>query len=183
MRIHLPGPSGLRLVASRSSLSRVKANYEQLQAHAIALREAGRTYDDIATILGCTSRQASKMVREVLEANGGRARHPELAPLSNRVAGALIRLGIYTRADAVKFIRGGQAMRHRNIGAVAVREVCDWCGLELLQLGQISYCVRGQMDQEELVVDLQEKIRLAEQNLEQWKRNLASLRFEPRSSH
>jgi transcriptional regulator len=150
---------------------------EQVEALAVDLRRRGITYDEIAQAIGRTPQEARKIVGRALHAHKWQGRYPELRPLSGRAANALMRLGIYTRADAARLIRSGRACSYPGIGLAVVREVCAWCGLELIEAKPGRYCVKGQMDQEELVKELEEKIRVARENLRVWRRILAELQF------
>lgn len=150
---------------------------EQVEALAVDMRKRGITYDEIAQAISCTPWEARKIVGHALNAHKWQARYPELAPLSGRAANALMRLGIYTRTDAALLIRSGRACSYPGIGLAVVREVCLWCGLELMKTKHGRCCVKGQTDREELVEELKEKIRVAKANLQVWKRTLAELEF------
>jgi hypothetical protein len=150
---------------------------EQVEALAVELRQRGNTYDEIARAIGFTPLETRKIIGRVLKAQGWQARYPELAPLSGRAANALMRLGVYTRPDAARLILSGKACSYPGIGISVVREVSAWCGLELIEVKQGRYCVKGQMDREELVEDLKERIRMGEGSIECWKRTLAELAF------
>ena len=150
---------------------------EQVEALAVDMRKRGITYDEIAQAISCTPWEARKIVGHALNAHKWQARYPELAPLSGRAANALMRLGVYTKADAALLIHSGHARSYPGIGLAVFREVCAWCGLELIEAKQGRYGVKGQMDREELVEELKEKIRVAKANLQVWKRTLAELEF------
>ena len=150
---------------------------EQIEALAVDMRKRGATYYEIAQAIGHSPRMARKIVARVLNARGWQGRYPELATLSGRAANALMRLGVYSRPDAERLILSGRALRYPGLGPAIVRELCNWSGLELIEMKQYRYCVKGQMDREELVEDLKESIRLAESRLQLWKQTLAELEF------
>lgn len=154
----------------------MKSVSEQIEALAVDLRRRGVPYDEIATAIGYPPWQARKIVARALNAQKWQS-YPELALLSRRAATALMRLGVYTKTDAVRLILSGRAHRYPGIGRAVIHEICSWCGLELIELKQHRYCVKGQMDREELVADLEEKIRVAERNLKAWRQRLADLEF------
>lgn len=145
---------------------------EQVEMVAVDLRKGGATYDEIAQAIGCTPWEARKIAKRVLSAHKRQDRYLDLASLSSRAANVLIRLGIYTKPDAARLILTGRARSYRGLGRLVFRELCAWCGLELIEDRPGRYCVKGQMDQEELVEELKEKIRVAEENLQIWKENL-----------
>ena len=164
-------------VSKVSRFALMKRISEQLEALAVDLRKRRFTYDQIANAICCTPSQARRIVASALKARNWQGHYPELEPLSGRAAGALMRLGVYTKESATRLIRSGQAQRYAGIGVAVIREICAWCNLELVESNTSGYCVKGQMDQEELVQELNENIRLAEQNLREWRRTLAELEF------
>ena len=138
---------------------------EQIEARAVDLRKRGVPYHEIAEAIGSTPWETRKIVRRALNSQDWQARYPELAPLSGRAAGALMRVGVYTKPEAARLILSGRASCYPGMGIVSIREICAWCGLELIMAKPGQYCVKGQMEQEELVEELKEKIRLAERQV------------------
>jgi hypothetical protein len=155
----------------------VKAISEQMEALAVDLRDRGISYDRIAGEVGLTPVEARRIVARARRKRGWQGRYPDLAPLPQRAATALMRLGVYTRAEAKRLLLSGRACRYPGVGSRVIRDLCAWCELNLIEVKQCSYCVEGQADYEELIQDLKEKIGLAEANLKVWKAMLADLEF------
>ena len=139
---------------------------EQAVAQALKMWKNGISFDKIAEKICCNPKLARQIVKRAAQALCGPDRCPELVGLSNRAAHALFRLGICTKKDAERFMLSGQGSRHYGIGPVVIREVCGWCGLQLMELSPKGYTVKGQVDREQLIEDLHEQIRLAERSIQ-----------------
>ena len=153
---------------------------EQAEALALDLFRQGLRCEQIAEKINRTPLQTRRIISRLLESTW-ELRYPGLAGLPLRLASLLIHAGIYTKKEAAEMIRSGAALCYNGIGPKALAELCEWCGIRLIECHAGGhYWVEGQVDLHELRSELEEKISVAQQNILAWQQALSQLQsWEP----
>lgn len=151
---------------------------KQEQTLTVGLYRQGMPLEQIAERIGANPHQVRRALHRLIN-HSWETRHPELAGLSGRAAGVVIRLGLFTKPEVADMIRTGLACRYPHMGAVVLSELCTWCGIKLIEppkRGSGNYWIEGQMDYDPAVADMDAKIRAAEAHLSVWKLARSALR-------